>query len=121
MSAPYEQWLTWSRPASPQLHDGLPDGPVPQWVQFGAALAAAPEVQTLVASLASLNPVTHLMLGVGLGQAAEGNLATFVPTWRRLVESGVVSPELLALLVGLARAHALPQSFIDSLTPEELD
>lgn len=87
----------------------------PQWVQFGAALAADAAVNALVASLQTSAPVLHLMLGVGLGQAAQGSPQTFLAAWASAYPS---LPEGLAAdVAALAATFNLPASFIAAINP----
>jgi hypothetical protein len=94
----------------------LPDAPPePQWVAFGAALAADPGVNGLVATAAATAPVLHLMLGVGLGQAAQGDPQTFGAAWSAARAAGLVSPELIANMQATAAGFNLPPEFIAGL------
>lgn len=95
-------------------------GPVPQWVQFAAALTADPAVNTLVGTAAQVAPVLHLMLGVGLGQAAKGDIKTFVAAWAAATGAGLVSAELIEHMQELATSHDLPAGFIAGLFPAEV-
>lgn len=94
---------------------------VPRWVQFGAALAADPSVNAMVGAAITTAPVLHLMLGVGLGQAAQGDPQTFATAWSNARAAGLVSPELAAHVADLAAQFNLPAEFIAELTstPEE--
>jgi len=59
--------------------------------------------------------VLHLMLGVGLGQAAQGDPATFLAAWGQARASGLVSPELVEQVVNLAGGFDLPVEFLAGL------
>lgn len=88
---------------------------VARWVEFAQALAGDPAVNGLVASCATSAPVLHLMLGVGLGQAAQGDPATFLAAWGQARASGLVSPELVEQVVNLAGGFDLPVEFLAGL------
>jgi hypothetical protein len=92
-------------------------GPVvPRWVQFGVALGSTPAVNVFVATLAQAAPVLHLMIGVGLGQAAQGDPQTFLGGWAQCRTAGLVSTELLAGVVAMAADYDLPADFIAALS-----
>lgn len=93
-----------------------PPPPVPRWVQFGVALGSASAVNVFVATLAQAAPVLHLMIGVGLGQAAQGDPKTFLGGWAQCRAAGLVSTELLDGVVAMAGAYDLPAEFITALT-----
>lgn len=92
-----------------------PATPAPRWVQFAQALATDAAVNGLVSTCASQAPVLHLMLGVGLGQAAQGEPATFLAAWGQAVTSGLVAPELAAQMTALAGEFDLPAAFVEGL------
>jgi hypothetical protein len=94
-----------------------PPPPVPQWVQFGELLAADDAVNTMVATAASAAPVLHLMLGVGLGQAAQGDPKTFLAAWSTALASGLATPTLAAHVVDLGTSCDLPAEFLAQLNP----
>lgn len=89
--------------------------PEPQWVAFGATLVADAAVNGLVATARDNAPVLHLMLGVGLGQAAQGDLQTFGAAWAAARGAGMVSPELIEHMQELAVGFNLPAEFIAGL------
>jgi len=89
--------------------------PVPRWVQFAQALAVDSAVNGLVAGAATAAPVLHLMLGVGLGQAAQGNPATFLAAWSDAVTAGLMPPDLAAQVQILATGFDLPAEFVEGL------
>jgi len=93
------------------------NAPTPQWTQFGAALAIDPAVNTLVATAAQSAPVLHLMMGVGLGQAAQGDPQTFSVAWSAAVQGGLVNAELVAHMQAMATTYNLPPEFIAGLNP----
>lgn len=88
----------------------------PRWVQFGVALGAIPEINALVTQVMTVAPVLHLMLGVGLGQAAQGEPKTFLAAWNQAVASGLVSENLAASVAAMASSFDLPAAFIAALT-----
>ena len=91
--------------------------PPPQWVGFGAALGADQQVNQFVGSLIEAAPVLHLMVGVGLGQAAQGDPHTFLTAWGMGLQTGLVTPELAAHVVELAEPFHLPAEFVEALVP----
>ncbi len=92
-----------------------PEPPVARWVEFAGALAAHPAVNGLVAACATGAPVLHLMLGVGMGQAAQGDAATFLAAWGQAVAAGMVAPELIEEMKVLAAGFDLPTEFVERL------
>lgn len=92
-----------------------PEPPEPRWIQFGTALVADGAVNQFIGGLAQAMPVLHLMLGVGLGQAAKGDPATFLAGWTGARAAGAVAPALLAHLTAMAAAYDLPAEFIAGL------
>ena len=94
----------------------LPESPhEPDWVAFGAVLAADPAVNGLVAAARDNAPVLHLMLGVGLGQAAQGDPQTFGAAWTAARGAGLVSAELIEHMQQVATRFNLPAEFIAGL------
>lgn len=89
--------------------------PTPRWVQFAQSLAVDPAVNELVAQAATSAPVLHLMLGVGLGQAAQGDPRTFLAAWSDAMAAGLVPPELAAQMRMLASGFDLPAEFVEGL------
>lgn len=94
-----------------------PPDPVPQWVQFGELLAADSAVNAMVGTAAAAAPVLHLMLGVGLGQATQGDSKTFLAAWSIALASGLASPTLAAHVVDLGAGCNLPADFLDQINP----
>lgn len=91
--------------------------PTPEWVAFGAALVADSAVNALVATVAQAAPALHLMLGVGLGQAAQGDARTFSAAWQAARSAGLVSPTLAASTAAMAASVSLPAEFLEVLNP----
>lgn len=92
-----------------------PEPPVARWVEFAGVLAVNPAVNGLVAFCSTHAPVLHLMLGVGMGQAAQGDPATFLAAWGQAVAAGMVAPELIEEVKVLADAYDLPAEFVEGL------
>jgi hypothetical protein len=84
-------------------------------VQFAAALTVQPAINQLVATTATVAPVLHLMLGVGLGQAAQGDPRTFSAAWAAAVQAGLVTSEVTVQMQQLAVAFNLPEDFVVGL------
>jgi hypothetical protein len=91
--------------------------PPPEWVGFGAALGDDQQVNQFVGNLIQAAPVLHLMVGVGLGQAAQGDPQTFLAAWAMGLQSGLITPELAAHVAELAEPFNLPADFVGALTP----
>ena len=89
----------------------------PEWVGFGAALGTDQQVNQFVGSLIQAAPVLHLMVGVGLGQAAQGDPQTFLTAWGMGLQTGLVTPELAAHVVELSKPYKLPADFVAALVP----
>ena len=94
----------------------IPPPPViPQWVAFGAAIAGDAAVNTLVATAAQAAPVLHLMLGVGLGQAAQGDPQTFLAAWTAASNANLLTEELVDSLVSMGETYDLPEAFLTAI------
>jgi hypothetical protein len=97
----------------------LPPPPQPElWVEFGEALSADVIVNQFVSSLSQEAPVLHLMIGVGLGKAAEGDSVTFLTAWSMGMSLGLIPLELATHVANLATEYNLPEYFILALTGE---
>jgi hypothetical protein len=97
---------------------GMPPAPVePQWVAFGAALGQDQSVNAFVGTIAQAAPVLHLMVGVGLGQAAQGDAKTFLAAWGLGLAAGLVTAELATRVQTLAASYDLPAEFVAALMP----
>jgi len=97
------------------LPEPPPPPPEPRWVQFGAALVADPDINQFIGGIAQAAPVLHLMLGVGLGQAAQGDSRTFLTAWAGALAAGLVPKELVEHLQEAAAGFDLPAEFIAEL------
>jgi len=100
---------------APYVEPPPPPPPVAQWVLFGSLLAADTSVNAMVATAAAAAPVLHLMLGVGLGQAAQGDPKTFLAAWSTALASGLATPTLAAHVVDLGTSCDLPEYFLAQL------
>ena len=89
--------------------------PVPRWVEFAGALVTDAAVNGLVHSLEQQAPVLRSMIGVGLGQAAQGAPETFLAAWGQAVASGLVPQGLPAAMASLAVGFDLPAEFVEGL------
>lgn len=89
----------------------------PHWVEFAGALASDPAVNGLVATAATAAPVLHLMLGVGMGQAAQGDSRTFLSAWSQAIAVGLVTTQMISGVQALAVQYGIPAEFIMALSP----
>ena len=87
----------------------------PQWQSFGAAVWSMAEVNALLAAALQGAPALAMALPVGLGQAAQGDQATFMHAWQAARGAGLVADELVAGLQMLATQHDLPAAFVAGL------
>lgn len=97
------------------LPEPPPPEPEPRWVEFGAALVADPDINQFIGGIAQAAPVLHLMLGVGLGQAAQGDSRTFLTAWAGTLAAELVPNELVEHLQRAAAGFDLPADFIAEL------
>jgi hypothetical protein len=93
-----------------------PEPEPPRWVQFGVALGNSPQINQFIAGVAEAAPVLHLMLGVGLGQAAQGDPKTFLAAWAQAKQAGAVSSQLASFVANMAESFGLPDDFVAALT-----
>jgi hypothetical protein len=125
---PYNTEIQELQSSEPYLLNGVaynveavakpPNPVVPQWQAFGAAIAADTDTNIMIATAAASAPVLHLMLGVGLGQAAQGDSSTFVTAWTNAIGAGLVTQELAEHVQGLAIDRDLPDDFVQALNPD---
>ena len=87
----------------------------PRWQAFGAAVWSLAGVNQLLATALTAAPALAMALPVGLGQAAQGDQATFVNAWQAARSAGLVADELVAALQSLGAAHDLPAEFVSAL------
>jgi hypothetical protein len=87
----------------------------PRWQAFGGAVWSLVPVNELLATALQSAPALAMALPVGLGQAAQGDQATFVNAWQAARSAGLVADELVAALQALAEAHDLPAEFVAAL------
>jgi hypothetical protein len=85
----------------------------PRWIEFWAALPA--DVDALLAAARAASPRLELGLGVGLGKAADGDSRVFLSAWQQAKSLGLIPPELVAGVQGLAVAFDLPADFVGGL------
>jgi hypothetical protein len=85
----------------------------PRWIEFNDALPA--EVDALLAAAQTVSPRLALALGVGLGKAADGDSRVFLGAWQTCRGIGLIAPELVTGLQGLAGQFDLPPEFITGL------
>lgn len=105
-------WAIVELPPPPPPPDDLPE---PQWVQFAQALASIDEIKALLWAAEAVNPVLREMMGVGLGQAAQGNSTTFLAAWSDAIAAGLVPAELAEQMAALAANFDLPAAFVEGL------
>ena len=103
-------WAVEPRPAKP---------PVPQWIDFGNAVMALPEVNQMLGQAITAAPALYGGITVGLGKAADGDARVFVGSWQAAFAAGLVSQELITTMQSLASTHDLPADFIAALSPPE--
>jgi hypothetical protein len=89
--------------------------PPPRWVQFALSLAGSDEIKALLWAIEAVNPVLRDMMGVGMGQAAQGDPTTFLAAWGDAAGAGLVSAELAAQMQSLAAGFDLPAEFVEGL------
>ena len=128
---PHDSETHYLQAVPPYLLDGVvfdrvaevrpPVPPQPRWQEFRAALRAIPEIQTLIATLAQADPMGHLAIGVGLGQAAQGDSTTFLGVWAELLASGLVPAAMAAQVQALAGGFDLPAEFLAGLNPATIE
>jgi hypothetical protein len=78
-------------------------------------LAINSEIKALLWAIEAANPVLRDMMGVGLGQAAQGDPTTFLAAWSDAMAAGLVSADLAARVQALAAEFDLPAGFIEPL------
>jgi hypothetical protein len=115
---PVEGWYWFDTTEDAEAFFGLNGVSNARWIEFGAAIVADPGVNQMIAAAAQNAPVLHLMLGVGLGQAAQGDARTFSTAWTAATGVGLVSPELAAHVAALATTYDLPAEFVGALNPQ---
>ena len=108
---PSEAWLT--RHGARLAHAARE----PRWQEFRSALRAIPEIKSLLQMLSEQDQLAFLGLGVGLGQAAQGDISTFMSVWAELLDAGVVPSDLATAVQALAAEFDLPVAFVKGLKP----
>lgn len=90
--------------------------PVAQWLQFAGTLLGSDDVKALLWAAEAVNPGLRDMLSVGLGQAADGKLATFLTAWGQARAGGLIPQELAEQVAAMAAAFDLPAEFVEALS-----
>jgi hypothetical protein len=85
----------------------------PRWIEFAAALPQ--EVRDLLRAAWDLDPLLKDSLSIGLGKAADGDPRVFLSAWQTARGIGLISPELVTGLQGLAVQYDLPADFVVGL------
>jgi len=85
----------------------------PRWIEFWAALPD--EVDELLNTAGAVKKRLEHGLSVGLGQAAQGDSRVFLSAWQQAKALGLIPPELVAGVQGLAVAFDLPAEFVGGL------
>lgn len=93
-----------------------PVPPAPDWRTFKRTLLAHPEVNQLLGGSLSQAPAAGLSLPATLlAASAAGDVDDFRGAWVALRRQGLVSPELLQEVRGLALMLHLPEAFVAAL------
>lgn len=90
----------------------------PRWMEFGAAVQALPEINSMLGAALTAAPALAMAQAVGLGKAADGDSRVFLTAWSAARATGLVSAELVQALQQLAAAHDLPADFVAALGVE---
>jgi hypothetical protein len=85
----------------------------PRWIEFWSALPD--EVDELLEAAGAVKRRLEHGLSVGLGQAAQGDSRVFLGSWQQAKSLGLIPPELVAGVQGLAVAFDLPAEFVQGL------
>jgi hypothetical protein len=85
----------------------------PRWIEFWTALPD--EVDELLEAAGAVKRRLEHGLSVGLGQAAQGDSRVFLGSWQQAKSLGLIPPELVAGVQGLAVALDLPAEFVGGL------
>jgi len=85
----------------------------PRWIEFWAALPD--EVDELLNTAGAVKKRLEHGLSVGLGQAAQGDSRVFLSAWQQAKTLGLIPPELVAGVQGLAVEYDLPAHFVQGL------
>ena len=112
---PVNGWFWFNSQSEAESYFGINGATAGKWLEFGAALAADPAINQFVATIAQAAPVLHLMIGVGLGQAAQGDVRTFLEAWGLGLAAEMIPADLQQHLITMASGYDLPQRFIDGL------
>jgi hypothetical protein len=115
---PVNGWFWFNSQSEAESYFGINGTTAARWLEFGAVLAADPAINQFVAAIAQAAPVLHLMIGVGLGQAAQGDVRTFLEAWELGLAAEMIPADLRQYLISMASGYDLPQRFIDGLQPQ---
>jgi hypothetical protein len=85
----------------------------PRWIEFWSALPD--EVDTLLAQSRAASQRLGASLEIGLGKAADGDSRVFLSAWQQAKSLGLIPPELVDGVQGLAVAFDLPAEFVGGL------
>jgi hypothetical protein len=85
----------------------------PRWIEFWSALPD--EVDELLEAAGAVKKRLEHGLSVGLGQAAQGDSRVFLGSWQQAKSLGLIPPELVAGVQGLADEYDLPAQFVQGL------
>jgi len=85
----------------------------PRWIEFWSALPD--EVDELLEAAGAVKKRLEHGLSVGLGQAAQGDSRVFLGSWQQAKSLGLIPPELVDGVQGLAVAFDLPADFVGGL------
>ena len=86
-----------------------------EWLKFGTALSQDAVINNFFSTLSERAPILDRMLTVGLGQAAQGHMQTFLEAWKLGVSAGAIPTDMQQHLVAIANGYELPRSFVDGL------
>jgi hypothetical protein len=115
---PINGWFWFNSQSEAESYFGINGTTAGRWLEFGAALAADATINQFVAAIAQSAPVLHLMIGVGLGQASQGDARTFLEAWGLGMSAQMIPVNLQQYLISMASGYDLPQRFIDGLQPQ---
>lgn len=87
----------------------------PRWQAFGGDVWSLAEANALLSTALQAYPALAMALPVGLGQAAQGDQATFMHAWQAARSAGLVDDGLVQALQVLGTAHDLPAEFVAAL------
>ena len=98
-----------------------PPPPMPQWVDFSAALMTDASVNTMLGTLLQSAPGLYGGLVAGLQQASQGDTRVFLNSWKTAHGLGFITTELTARIQDYAATSNLPDAFINGLDVDSGD